>query len=149
MNHSIDKEAILELAALLREADLHEIEIDNKGYRLRVARHADPVHTGYVPVHAPSVPVLEADNIASKSINANSPGAVVSPMVGNVYLSPKPGSPVFVTKGMKVEKGQTLLIVEAMKVMNPIPSPVSGIVQEILVTDGQPVEYNDVLMVIS
>ncbi|MCG8504280.1 MAG: acetyl-CoA carboxylase, biotin carboxyl carrier protein, partial [Sphingomonadales bacterium] len=76
------------------------------------------------------------------------PGAILSPMVGTVYVSPEPGAPPFVTKGDTIQEGQTLLIVEAMKVMNPIPAPKSGTVREILVADGQPVEFDEPLIVI-
>ena len=141
---SIDADIIRELAGLLTETDLNEIEIEQNGFRIRVARGGAMSSTIHAPV-AVSAPQAAAGAVAETDHSTN---AVTSPMVGTVYLSPEPGAPVFVNVGDKVTEGQTLFIVEAMKVMNAIPSPRSGTVTQILATDGQPVEYGEPLVVI-
>ncbi len=145
---SIDADIIRELAGLLTETDLNEIEIEQNGFRIRVARGGAMSNTIHAPVavSAPqAAPVPAAGAVAETDHSTN---AVTSPMVGTVYLSPEPGAPVFVNVSDKVTEGQTLFIVEAMKVMNAIPSPRSGTVTQILATDGQPVEYGEPLVVI-
>ena len=136
----LDADAIRELARLLDETGLAEIEVENAGRRLRVARGRDTGAAFTLPqaaVHPPEA----AQEAASE-------GAVHSPMVGTAYLAPEPGAPAFVTVGDEVAEGDTLLIVEAMKVMNPIRAPHGGTVTQILVSDGRPVEYGQILMVI-
>jgi acetyl-CoA carboxylase biotin carboxyl carrier protein len=144
-----DKEMIRELAKLLDETGLGEIEIEQEGFKIRVARptshavHAptpahSPPHTGTQPGHEPRKP---ADVAAH-------PGVVKSPMVGTVYCAPAPGAAPFVVPGGEVTQGQIVLIIEAMKTMNQIPSPRDGRVVDILVSDGQPVEYGEPLLII-
>jgi len=139
----IDEKLLRKLAAILSETGLTEIEYESGDQRIRVARgaaliaHALPGHS-----HAPA-PVPVPDGRAPEA-----PGTVKSPMVGTVFVAPEPGKPPFVKVGDKVREGQTLLIIEAMKVMNSLPSPLAGTVTEILVGDGQPVEYGEPLLVI-
>lgn len=140
----IDQNLIRELAALLTETDLSEIEIEQQGLRVRVARTITVSTAGPLPMHAP-----QAAANASLSAEAGlSPGTVTSPMVGTAYRAPEPGAAPFVEVGSAVREGQTLLIIEAMKTMNPIPAPRSGTVTAILVEDGQPVEFGEPLVVI-
>lgn len=138
-----DSVLIRELALLLEETNLTEIEIERSGLRLRVARNVTvaatmPAMANYAAAAAPAAP---AD--VSKH-----PGMVPSPMVGTVYLAPSPGSKPFIDVGSKVSAGETLFIVEAMKTMNQIPSPRAGTVTQILVEDGQPVEFGEPLVII-
>jgi acetyl-CoA carboxylase biotin carboxyl carrier protein len=153
---SLDKDLIRELAELLEETGLTEIEIELKGCRFRVARGVNLTTTltttanggggSGVPIepreHRAPKRAAEPDEIATR------PGTVASPMVGTAYRSPEPGAPPFVEIGARVAAGQTLLIIEAMKTMNHIPSPKGGKVVAILVEDGQPVEYGEPLVVI-
>lgn len=150
----IDADAIRELADLLEETGLNEIEVEDGDQSIRVSKGGDVIVTGNGNGHP--APFMSADptqpgqaNIDSPDTIAHShPGAVTSPMVGTAYLQPEPGSASFVKKGDAVQTGDTLLIIEAMKVMNPIKAEKSGTVTQILVEDGQPVEFGDVLMVI-
>lgn len=144
---NIDKKAIRELAEIMNETGLGEIEIENGDHRLRVSRgsSASPVVTETVQAVMPAA----APVAAPAALDAGShPGAVKSPMVGTVYLSPEPGSAPFVRPGDTVSQGQTLLIVEAMKTMNPIAAPKAGKVVEILVDNEEPVEYGQPLAII-
>ena len=141
----IDDEAIRGLAKLLDETDLTEIEIEQDGMRIRVGRSARAVHA------APSVvvaPVATAPVAAVSLEPSKHPGTVTSPMVGTAYLSPAPGAKPFIEIGTKVSAGATLLIVEAMKTMNQIPAPRAGTVIQILVEDGQPVEFGEPLVIV-
>lgn len=140
----IDKDLIKDLAELLGETGLSEIEFEQSGLRVRVARAVG----GEVAVAAPaaSVAAKPAPSETEPAAPANGPGLVTSPMVGTAYHSSAPGSPAFVKVGDTVSKGQTLLIVEAMKTMNQIPSPISGRVAEIFVDNSQPVEFGEPLM---
>jgi acetyl-CoA carboxylase biotin carboxyl carrier protein len=141
----IDADLVKKLAKLLDDTGLCEIELSEGNFRIRVAK---PTQT-FVSGGGYSAPAPVAANASASATPGGVPaGALTSPMVGNAYLSPRPGAAAFVNVGDKVEKGQTLLIIEAMKVMNPIPSPKNGVVKEILVTDGQPVEFAEVLLVI-
>ncbi len=146
---SIDKQLIRDLADLLSETGLTEIEIEHKDLRVRVARGGapSPNPSATALVAAPEAPAQPAGNGGDNNL-ANHPGTVISPMVGTIYLAPEPGAANFVEVGTKVTKGQTVMIVEAMKTMNHIPSPRSGTVIEILVDDGQPVEFGESLLVI-
>ena len=139
---AIDADAIRELADLLTETSLTEIEIERKGVRLRVVRHTH-IHMAPPPVAAP-IAAAEAPKPASA---AN--GAVPSPMVGTVYIAPEPGAAPFVKVGDHVKEGDTLLIVEAMKTMNPILAPRAGTISEICVHDSEPVEFGQALLVIN
>lgn len=148
---SEDSALVRELALLLDETSLTEIEIERAGLRLRVARNLSVAATMPVPVaHAAAVPV--AVNAAAPAIAAadmsKHPGAVTSPMVGTAYWAPEPGAKPFVEIGSKVSVGQTLLIIEAMKTMNQIPSTRAGTVTQILIEDGQPVEFGEPLVII-
>jgi acetyl-CoA carboxylase biotin carboxyl carrier protein len=142
-----DSALIRELALLLDETSLTEIEIERAGLRVRVARNisiAATMPAGYQPaVGAPTAvgpaPVVDV---------AKHPGAVPSPMVGTVYWASEPGAKPFIEVGAKVAIGQTLLIIEAMKTMNQIPAPRAGTVTQILIEDGQPVEYGEPLVII-
>jgi acetyl-CoA carboxylase biotin carboxyl carrier protein len=141
---------IRELAAILDQTGLTEIEIEKPDVRVRVARSvtAGPVAfaAGTAQTAAPSAPRFAESAAAAPS--APPAGAINSPMVGTIYLSPSPGADPFVKAGDKVTAGQTLMIVEAMKTMNPIASPKAGIVRQILVRDAQPVEFGEPLIVV-
>jgi acetyl-CoA carboxylase biotin carboxyl carrier protein len=144
---AFDKELIRDLARLLDETGLGEIEIEQEGLKVRVARPAPPAAA--VAVHAPAATAAAPAPEARKAIDAAShPGVVKSPMVGTAYCAPAPNAPPFVEPGGEVKEGQIILIIEAMKTMNQIPAPRSGRVTEILVSDGQPVEYGEPLLVI-
>lgn len=152
------------LTEMVRENDLAELEVKRESEKagrlsVRVSRGgvAMPtppavVHGAHAPAQAaiapPQAPSVEPAAAAPESDPSSHPGAVTSPMVGTVYLQAEPGSDPFVRVGDKVSEGQTLLIVEAMKTMNQIPSPSSGTVRRILVEDGAPVEFGAVLMII-
>ena len=148
-----DAEVIRALAGLLSETGLTEIEYAIGDHRIRVAREpagaAAPVANGHAPsppAAAPSVPV--ESHAAAAAPSADHPGAVTSPIVGIAYLAPEPGMPPFVRVGDTVTEGQTLLIIEAMKVMNQISAPQAGRVTRIFAEDGEPVEYGAALMLI-
>jgi len=144
---SLDPEFVRSLAKLLDETGLTEIEFSEGDRRIRLNRQPAPVTTYAAPAAAPVV--AAAAPAAAPATPAGPPkNAVTSPMVGTVYLSPEPGAGAFVKVGDKVAEGATLLIVEAMKVMNPIRSPRSGTVSAILVEDAQPVEFGEPLVVI-
>ncbi len=144
---SLDHELIRELAELLTETGLSEIEIEQPDLRIRVARNAAP--TGMMQ---PAISVAPVVGGAPANImpveEAAHPGAVPSPMVGTVYLSPEPGADPFIKVGQQVSEGQTLMIVEAMKTMNHIPAPRSGKITSILIEDQQPVEFGEPLLII-
>ncbi len=145
-----DSALIRELALLLDETSLTEIEIERAGLRVRVARNisvAAAMPSTYVPA-AVAGPVAAAAQASTAADPAKHPGAVPSPMVGTGYWAPEPGAKPFVEVGTRVTAGQTLLIIEAMKTMNQIPSPRAGTVTQILVEDGQPVEFGEPLVII-
>lgn len=139
---------IRELGELLESSGLGEIEVEDDELRIRVARPAvaAPVHVAPAPA-APAVAVAPEATSSAADTGAHT-DALLSPMVGTAYLAPEPGAAPFVTPGSRVNEGQTLLIVEAMKVMNPIPAPHAGVVRTIFVSDGQPIEYGEPLLVI-
>ncbi len=141
----VDDALVRKLAALLDETGLTEIEYETGEQRIRVTRG------GTTLAVAPAAPMVAAAaaTAAQPASEGPPPGAVMSPMVGTAYAASEPGSAPFVKVGDKVSKGQTLLIIEAMKVMNPIPAPHGGTVQNILFGDGRPVEYGEVLMVVA
>jgi len=142
----IDRDLIRELAKLLDETGLTEIEIEHAGLRVRVGRGATaaPVSAVALPTPQPAAaPVIVAPTDPSKH-----PGAVTSPMVGTAYRGPEPGAPPFIEVGSKVIAGETLLIIEAMKTMNQIPAPRAGTVTQILIEDGRPVEFGEPLVII-
>jgi acetyl-CoA carboxylase biotin carboxyl carrier protein len=147
---SDDSALIRELALLLDETSLSEIEIERAGLRVRVARNisvAATVAPSYQPVS--SVPAAATPTAATPAADLSKhPGMVPSPMVGTAYWAPEPGAKPFIEVGTKVSVGQTLLIIEAMKTMNQIPSPRAGTVTQILIEDGQPVEFGEPLVII-
>jgi acetyl-CoA carboxylase biotin carboxyl carrier protein len=145
-----ERELIRELAMLLDETNLTEIEIERAGLRLRVARNisiAAAAPVSYQPAAAPAAPA-PAPAAAAPSDISKHPGVVPSPMVGTAYRASEPGAKPFVDVGTKVKAGDTLLIIEAMKTMNQIPAPRAGTVTQILVEDGQPVEFGEPLVII-
>jgi acetyl-CoA carboxylase biotin carboxyl carrier protein len=142
----VDKELIRELADLLNETGLSEIEVEHDEIRIRVAR---TLQAAPMAMHVATPQAVAAAPAAPPTpVSAEHPGTVPSPMVGTAYLAPEPGGKPFVDVGDTVREGQTLLIVEAMKTMNQIPSPRSGKITRIMVEDGQPVEYGEPLMII-
>ena len=144
---SDDSALIRELALLLDETSLTEIEIERAGLRVRVARNITV--SAAMPAGFQPAPVAAAAAVPAAGADlAKHPGVVPSPMVGTTYSSPEPGAKPFIEVGTKVSVGQTLLIIEAMKTMNQIPAPKSGVVTEILIQDGRPVEYGEALVVI-
>ena len=149
---NIDTKLVRELAELLAETGLSEIEVEDGDRKIKVARQIAAAAVA-APVAAPpaavAAPVVTAPAAAPAAAPAEHADAVKSPMVGTVYLSPEPGAASFVSIGQSVKAGETLLIIEAMKVMNPIPAPHAGTVTQILVQDGQPVEFGEPLMVIA
>ena len=146
----VDQDLIRQLADILTETDLSEIEVETEDLKVRVARQAQVVNVAAPVAAAPAAPAAAAPAAvaAEGSSKAAHPGAVPSPMVGTVYVAAEPGAAAFVSVGTQVTQGQTVLIVEAMKTMNQIPAPKSGTVKEILVEDGQPVEFGEPLLII-
>ena len=155
----VDTDLIRQLADLLTEKDLTEIEVEDSDRRVVVKRNtmgrdmmaamvqapaASPAPAPAAPAPAPAPSTAPVTEEAA----ANHPGAVKSPMVGTVYLASEPGATPFVAAGAKVAEGETLVIIEAMKVMNPITAPKAGVVRQILVQDAQPVEYDQPLVII-
>ncbi len=145
-DNSGDSALIRELALLLDETNLTEIEIERAGLRVRVARNISIAATTPA-TYAPAAPAAAAGPAPVADI-AKHPGVVPSPMVGTVYWASEPGAKPFIEVGAKVAVGQTLLIIEAMKTMNQIPAPRAGTVTQILVDDGVPVEYGEPLVII-
>jgi acetyl-CoA carboxylase biotin carboxyl carrier protein len=144
---SDDSALIRELALLLDETSLTEIEIERAGLRVRVARNISiAASVPSNPQPAASLPATAA--VADVADMAKHPGMVPSPMVGTAYWASEPGAKPFIEVGSKVTVGQTLLIIEAMKTMNQIPSPRAGTVTQILIEDGQPVEFGEPLVII-
>ena len=146
-NFDIDDDLIRKLAGLLEETGLAEIEYAEGDRRLRVARPTLQT-VASVPSPPPSPPQAAEAAAPDGAGNAVPAGAVTSPIVGTAYLAPEPGAPAFVRAGDSVSEGQTILIIEAMKVMNPIRAPFSGTVKQIVIKDAQPVEFGEVLMVL-
>lgn len=156
-NGGIEPDLVRELAAILSETGLTEIEVEHGELKLRLAKTvtyaaapAAPAAVHHLPVAAaaPAPVAAAAAPAASAADKRNDPNAVLSPMVGTAYLAPEPGAKVFVSVGDTVSDGQTLMVVEAMKTFNPIPAPRAGKVKEILVSDGQPVEFGEALVIL-
>ncbi|VXD00879.1 acetyl-CoA carboxylase biotin carboxyl carrier protein [Sphingomonas sp. AX6] len=150
---SVDIELVRALAAVLDETQLTEIEVEDGDRKVRVARKAAPAAPiAYAPAPAAAPAPLAAAPVGAAETGASAPAAaanaVKSPMVGTVYLSSEPGTKPFVSSGQTVKAGDTLLIVEAMKVMNPILAPSAGTVKQVLVENGQPVEFDQPLVVV-
>lgn len=149
----IEADLVRQLAELLNQNELTEIEVVDGDRRIAVRRevtvtHAAPASVAPAAAPAPAVPPAAAPPAAAEVAPAQHPGAVKSPMVGTAYLSAEPGSRPFVAVGDSVAKGDTLLIVEAMKVMNPIVATRAGTVRQILVVDAQPVEFDQPLVIV-
>ena len=149
----IDARLVRKLADILTDTGLSEIEVEHGGLKIRVAKTLTAAPVQYAAAPAP-VSYAPAPAAAAPAADTPAPSAAVrgdavkSPMVGTVYLQPSPDAPKFVKVGDTVTAGQTLMIVEAMKTMNPIPAPKAGKVVEVLVEDGQPVEFGEPLVVI-
>jgi acetyl-CoA carboxylase biotin carboxyl carrier protein len=140
-----DAAAVRALAGILTETGLTEIEIEGKEGRIRVVRAPAPIAAS-AAVAAPLPAVVEAP--AAEPDDAHHPGAVLSPMVGIVYLTPEPGAPPFIAVGQTVTAGQTLLLIEAMKTFNQIKAAKAGTVTRILIASGTPVEYGQPLVIV-
>ena len=147
----VDTEMVKKLAQMLDENELSEIEVEDNGRRIVVKRKLGGAPVAYAPAPAapPATSPAPAPVSAAPDANpASHPGAVKSPMVGTAYLSAEPGAEPFIAVGKRVNEGDTLVIIEAMKVMNPIPSPKSGVVKQVLIQNAQPVEYEQPLAII-
>jgi acetyl-CoA carboxylase biotin carboxyl carrier protein len=142
----VDTDLVRELAAMLNDTGLSEIEVEDGERKIRVSRTMTAVSA---PMMAAPVAAPANAPAAAPSAPAISANAMKSPMVGTAYLSPEPDAPPFVSVGQQVKAGDTVLIIEAMKVMNPIVAAISGTVTEILVESGQPVEFDQPLLVIA
>ncbi len=146
-----DEDLVRRLSALLNETGLTEIEFEANGVRIRVARGSGLPAVQAVPaapVESAAPHAAQQGGDGARDAEAIPAGAVLAPMVGTAYLAPEPGTDAFVAVGDEVDEGQTLMIIEAMKVMNQIPAPRGGRVSRVLVEDGQPVEYGEPLLVI-
>ena len=151
--NKLDTGLVRELAAILREADLGEIEVEHEGLRVRVSKPTPLVVQAAVaapaPVAAAPAPAAAAAAPAAAEAAPTTPdNAIKSPMVGTAYLSPEPGAKAFVSVGDKVKKGDTLMLVEATKTFNPVEADRAGTVKAIYVTDSQPVEFGEPLILI-
>jgi len=149
---NIDSKLVRELAELLAETGLSEIEVEDGDRKIKVARQitAAPVHYAPTPAAAaPAIPLPAGSAPAAAAAPAEDPNAVKSPMVGTVYLSAEPGAAPFVSVGQSVKAGDTLVIIEAMKVMNPITADKAGTITSVLVENAQPVEFDQPLVVIA
>jgi len=151
----VDVKLVRELAKMLDATNLTEIEVADGDRRIRVARKPAAQNATYAPpvaaapIAAPAVAAAGPADAAQAAAGAVAAGTVKSPMVGTCYLLPEPDAAPFINVGDSVKAGQTLLIVEAMKVMNPITAPSAGTVKAILVENGQPVEYDQPLIVVA
>ena len=148
----VDTALVKELAELLSSNELTEIEVEDGDRKIKVKREGAPM-MAYAPAPAPPAPAAAPPAAAAATTAESAPAAtpadaVKSPMVGTAYLSPEPGAKPFIAPGQSVKAGDTLLIIEAMKVMNPIPAPKGGKIAQILIGDAQPVEFDQPLVVI-
>ncbi len=139
----IDKKLIKELTDYLKEFSLTEIEYSEKDFKIKVSKASGLVSTNKI---TPNVEFSSTKNQNDKEIASGN--KVTSPIIGTAYLAPEPGGKKFIEIGKKVKKGETLMIVEAMKTMNHVPSPSDGVVKEICVSDGQPVEFDQVIVIL-
>ena len=148
----VDQQLIRDLAGILNDTNLTEIEVENEEFKVRISRQTQTVHAAVAaPVYAPAPQAAAAAVPSAPAASAAADpakNAVPSPMVGTAYLSPAPGAKLFIEVGQTVSEGQTLLIIEAMKTMNQIPAPRGGTVTAVLVEDAQPVEFGQPLVVI-
>ena len=140
----IDKKLIKELTDYLSEFSLTEIEYSEKDFKIKVSKASSLISSGE---KTPRVEVSAGKNKIEKEIVSGN--KVTSPIIGTAYLAPEPGGKKFIEIGKKVKKGDTLMIVEAMKTMNHVPSPYDGVVKEICVSDGQPVEFDQVIVILN
>jgi len=146
---SIDEKLVRQLADILAETGLTEIEVEEGERRVRVSRAATAAPAAAQVVAAPASAAAPVPAPAAEKSAADHANALKSPMVGTVYLAPEPGADDFVKIGDQVKAGDTVLIVEAMKVMNPIAATTAGTVKAILVESGQPIEFDQPLIVIA
>lgn len=146
--NGVDQQLIRDLAGILNDTNLTEIEVELGDLKVRVSRQAPAVHAIAAPQAAYAPAAAQPAVAAAPAVVDVSKNAVASPMVGTAYLAPSPDAKAFIEVGQKVKEGQTLLIIEAMKTMNQIPSPRAGTVTAILFEDAQPVEYGMPLVVI-
>ena len=140
----IDKKLIKELTDYLNEFSLTEIEYSEKDFKIKVSKASGLISSGE---KTPRVEVSAGKNKIEKEVASGN--KVTSPIIGTAYLAPEPGGKKFIEIGKKVKKGDTLMIVEAMKTMNHVPSPYDGVVKEICVSDGQPVEFDQVIVILN
>ena len=140
----IDKKLIKELTDYLSEFNLTEIEYSEKDFKIKVSKASSLISSGE---KTPRVEVSTGKNKIEKEVASGN--KVTSPIIGTAYLAPEPGGKKFIEIGKKVKKGDTLMIVEAMKTMNHVPSPYDGVVKEICVSDGQPVEFDQVIVILN
>ncbi|WP_339778764.1 acetyl-CoA carboxylase biotin carboxyl carrier protein subunit [uncultured Thalassospira sp.] len=143
---NIDNDAIRQLAELLDETNLTEIEVADGDNKIRVARQG-VTYAASAPMAATAPAGAPATGPVASDLSAH-PGCVKSPMVGVVYFAPEPGAAPFISTGATVAEGQTLMLIEAMKTFNPIRAPKSGKISQIIATDGNPVEYDEPLVII-
>jgi acetyl-CoA carboxylase biotin carboxyl carrier protein len=149
-NEKLDTQVVRELAELLKETDLSEIECEVGAVKIRVTRSIAPVVQQAVVAPSAAAPVSAAPigGVESAPAPAVAIDAVKAPMVGTVYMAPEPGAAPFVKVGDTIKEGDTLLLIEAMKTFNPVRANKSGVIKDILVADGKPVEYDEPLVVI-
>ena len=140
----IDKKLIKELTDYLSEFNLTEIEYSEKDFKIKVSKASSLISSSE---QTSRVEVLAGENKIEKEVTTGN--KVTSPIIGTAYLAPEPGGKKFIEIGKKVKKGDTLMIVEAMKTMNHVPSPYDGVVKEICVSDGQPVEFDQVIVILN
>ena len=140
----IDKKLIKELTDYLNEFSLTEIEYSEKDFKIKVSKASSLISSNE---KTPRVEVSAGKNKIEKEVASGN--KVTSPIIGTAYLAPEPGGKKFIEIGKKVKKGDTLMIVEAMKTMNHVPSPYDGVVKEICVSDGQPVEFDQVIVILN
>jgi acetyl-CoA carboxylase biotin carboxyl carrier protein len=147
MSVPFDAAAVRALATILVDTGLTEIEIEGKEGRIRVARTAPQFSQVTATVPAPATAAVAAA-ASPPADDAHHPGAILSPMVGIAYLAPEPGATPFITQGLTVAAGQTLLLIEAMKTFNQIKAPKAGTITRILIASGAPVEYGEPLLIL-
>jgi acetyl-CoA carboxylase biotin carboxyl carrier protein len=145
----VDTDLVRELAAMLNDTGLSEIEVEDGERKIRVSRNMTAISAPMMAAPVTAAAAAPAPAAAAPSAPAISANAMKSPMVGTAYLTPEPDAAPFVSVGQQVKAGDTVMIIEAMKVMNPIVAATSGTVTEILVESGQPVEFDQPLLVIA
>jgi len=146
--NQLDEDLVRRLSKLLDETGLGEIEYGESGWHLRVAKSAAPAVAAAPVAAAPATPAAADDAEPQAESHADHPGVIISPMVGVCYTMPEPDQPPFLKVGDEVREGDTLLLIEAMKVFNPIKAPRAGTVSRILISNGTPVEFGEPLLII-